>query len=664
MTVFYKYFFVVLIAFTCSVSYAQNAFTNPLLPSGADPWCTYRDGYYYYTNTTGHNITIWKTKNIVDLKSAEKKIVWTPPATGPYSREIWAPEIHYLRGKWYIYFAADSGNNFNHRLYVLENASSDPLQGNWLVKGKLTTPQDKWGIDASVFENKGKIFLIWSGWKGDMNGEQDIFIAKMKNPWTVEGKRTLVSAPTYAWERNGDLNNPNDVTHVNVNEGPEILRHGNKLFLIYSASGCWTDTYSLGMLTATTNSDLLQASSWTKSSHPVFKQSSENHVYATGHNAFFKSPDGKEDYILYHANSKPGEGCGPHRSPRAQKFSWNADGSPDFGEPVAEDVAQPLPSGTIINEKTGKHNPVLNINFPDPTVININGNYYAYATQGIYNGNKNNIQLAVSNDLFSWKYLGDALPQKPVWASETQNFWAPDVLYDEIKKQYVMFYCAKNNDTAYGMCIGVAFSSSPTGPFVDQGSPLMKGKDFRVLDPMAMIDPKTKKKIMYWGSDFAPISVSELTDDWKAILPGTKPVEVMPTNTEKGYTKLVEGAWVDYYDGNYYLYYSGDNCCGDNANYAVMVARSDNAFGPFERLGEADGSGSSVILAKDSIWTAPGHNSIFKDNNGNTWIAYHAIWKKEADKEKVKHENTYVRRVMCIEPVKYVNGWPIVEKKY
>ncbi len=663
MKLFYKYFLLLLTAFTFSVSYGQNTFTNPLLPSGADPWCTYKNGYYYYTNTTGRNVTIWKTKNIVDIKSAEKKTVWTPPATGSYSKEIWAPEIHYLQGKWYIYFAADSGNNFNHRLYVLENASSDPLQGNWIMKGKLATPKDKWAIDVSVFENMGKIYLIWSGWKGDVNGEQDIFIAKMKNPWTVEGNRTLVSTPTYAWERNGDLNNPNDVKHVNVNEGPEILKHGDKIFLIYSASGCWTDTYALGMLTANANADLTKPSSWTKIDHPVFKQSPENHVYATGHNSFFKSPDGTEDYILYHANSKPGEGCGPHRSPRAQKFSWNGDGSPNFGEPVAAGVALPLPSGIITNNVT-QHNPVIDMDFADPTVINVNGTYYAYATQAKHDGKMNNIQVSSSKDLFNWNYEGDALPQKPTWANNTQSFWAPDVIYDSLTRRYVMFYCAKNDDTSVNMCIGVAFAKNPQGPFIDKGVPLLQGKGFSNIDPMAMVDPKTGKKILYWGSDFAPIKVQELNDDWQSFKDGSTAIPVIYPNKEKEYSKLVEGAWVDYHDDKYYLYYSGDNCCGDNANYAVMVARADNAFGPFERLGVANGSGSSVILAKDSIWTAPGHNSIFKDSNGNTWIAYHAIWKDEAEQERAKRENKYVRRVMCIEPVVYKNGWPVVEKKY
>jgi len=316
-------------------------------------------------------------------------------------------------------------------------------------------------------------------------------------------------------------------------------------------------------------------------------------------------------------------------------------------------------------QQTSKHNPVINQDFPDPTVIlGADGKYYAYATNGTHDGKWMNIQVASSTDLFTWNYIGDALPQKALWASTTHNYWAPHVLYDADSKQYVMFFCAKSDDTTYRMCIGVAFSSSPSGPFIDKGSPLMRGKEFKVLDPMAMIDPKTKKKILYWGSDFAPISVTQLTNDWKEISPENKTVAVIPTNTEKDYTKLVEGAWVDYHDGKYYLYYSGDNCCGDNANYAVMVARADNAFGPFTRLGETRANSSSVILAKDSTWFAPGHNSIVRDKSGNIWIVYHAIWNNEAAASRQKHKNLYVRRVMCIEPVEYKNGWPVVIKRY
>lgn len=326
------------------ISRAQT-FTNPLLPSGADPWSIYKDGYYYYTHSMQNKLVIWKTKNLAELKTAEQKTIFIPPANTAYSKELWAPEIHHINGKWYVYFAADDGNNNNHRMYVLENASKDPMKGNWVFKGKVGDATNKWAIDGSVFTYQKQLFMVWAGWEGDINQKQEIYIAKMKNPWTIDGKRHKISTPQFEWEKHGDLNDPNNPPHVDVNEGPQILMNNGKVFLIYSASGCWTDFYALGMLTLT-GKNLLDASSWEKSKQPVFKQSPENGVYAPGHNSFFKSPDGKEDWILYHANSAPGQGCGGQRSPRAQKFTWNADGSPNFGIPLKTGDPIAIPSQT------------------------------------------------------------------------------------------------------------------------------------------------------------------------------------------------------------------------------------------------------------------------------------------------------------------------------
>ncbi len=318
--------------------------TNPLLPSGADPWSIYKEGYYYYTHTLGNRIDIWKTKNLSDLKSAQRKTIFIPPPNTLYSKHLWAPEIHFINEKWYVYFAADNGNNNNHRLYVLENSSDDPFTGQWIFKGKVSDASDKWAIDGSVFFYRKTLYMIWSGWEGDQNGSQGIYIAKMKNPWMIDGKRVRISAAVFDWEKYGDLNDPYNPPHVDVNEGPQILAHRKKLFIIYSASGCWTEKYSLGMLTFTGKKKLLDSSLWRKSEQPVFTQSIENEVYAPGHNSFFKSPDGREDWILYHANSLPGQGCGTHRSPRAQKFNWNKDGTPDFGKPLKISIPINAPS--------------------------------------------------------------------------------------------------------------------------------------------------------------------------------------------------------------------------------------------------------------------------------------------------------------------------------
>ena len=327
---------------------STGSFSNPLLPSGPDPWSIFHEGFYYYMHTTGGNLTVWKTRDITELGSAERKVVWTPPPTGPYSKDIWAPEIHFLDGKWYIYFAADAGTNATHRMWVLENSSRDPLQGEWVLKGKIADPSDRWAIDGSVFEHAGRRYFVWSGWEGDENGTQSIYIARMKNPWTLDGKRVRISTPTYPWEKVGDIRRarPTDgPPHVDVNEGPQFLTRSGRVFLIYSASGCWTDYYVLGMLTARPGANLLDPSSWSKSPRPVFEASPEGKAYAPGHNSFFKSPDGKQDWILYHANPEAGQGCGRNRSPRAQPFTWKPDGTPDFGRPIP--IGEPLnkPSG-------------------------------------------------------------------------------------------------------------------------------------------------------------------------------------------------------------------------------------------------------------------------------------------------------------------------------
>jgi GH43 family beta-xylosidase len=325
-----------------------QTFKNPLHPAGADPWSVYKDGFYYYMHTTGRDLTIRKTKDLSKLADAPKAIVWTPPASGSYSKEIWAPELHFLASKWYIYFAADDGRNRNHRLYVLENSSPDPIQGTWTMKGQLKTPQDKWAIDGSVFEHKGQMYLMWSGWEGDENGRQDIYLCKMSNPWTCAGNRIRISDPQYEWEQHGLLTRPgpDDKPMVLVNEGPQYLKSPNgRVNIIFSASGCWTDYYALGMIYAVPNADLMNPASWKKHPTPVFWANNVKGTYAAGHNSFFKSPDGSQHWILYHANSEAGQGCGKERAPRMQPFTFAANGTPVFGNPLPLEVELSIPKG-------------------------------------------------------------------------------------------------------------------------------------------------------------------------------------------------------------------------------------------------------------------------------------------------------------------------------
>lgn len=313
----------------------SKTFTNPL-KSGADPWVIKKDSFYYYTQTLGNSIAIWKTRAMSKLATGTKITVFTPLPSTPNSSNIWAPELHWLDNKWYIYYSAGSGNDSTQRTWVLENSNPDPMAGTWADKGRIYgTDADFWAIDGSVMEYNGNRYFIWSG-RPDLSVQnQNIYIAKMSNPWTLESPSVMISRPEFAWEKTGGP----------VNEAPEFLQGAGKFFIIYSASGCWTDDYTLGRLTLTDNGNPLIPLHWTKSSNPVFSKKTEGNVYGPGHNAFFKSPDGKEDWIIYHANTNSNEGCADKRNIRIQKISWNSDGSPHFGMPAGTGSTINVPSG-------------------------------------------------------------------------------------------------------------------------------------------------------------------------------------------------------------------------------------------------------------------------------------------------------------------------------
>lgn len=321
-------------------------------------------------------------------------------------------------------------------------------------------------------------------------------------------------------------------------------------------------------------------------------------------------------------------------------------------------VHRPLPDLTYVN-------PVIDADFPDPAVIRApDGYYYAYATQTERDGRMVNIQVARSANLAEWQHLGDALPAKPAWASRTQDFWAPHVHRDGAR--YIMYYSAKPDaaltDPARGLCLAVATAASPAGPFVDKGSALQCGDGFVNIDPMSFDDPATGKRLLYWGSGFQPIKVQELASDRVSFAAGSRPVDlVAPARTAElaDYRKLVEGAWVIRRGGWYYLFYSGDNCCGPRAHYAVLVARSRSATGPFEPKRGPGGSGGGVILEARGNWHAPGHNSIVTDAAGQDWIVYHGVDRRRPRQKPTDEVNT--RRVMLIDKIRWSDGWPSID---
>ncbi len=302
-------------------------------------------------------------------------------------------------------------------------------------------------------------------------------------------------------------------------------------------------------------------------------------------------------------------------------------------------------------------NPVLGRDFPDPAVLRAaDGWIYAYATQAYTANGALNIQVARSRDLVSWEHLGDALPGKPAWAATKQVFWAPHVIYDGLR--YIMYFSAEP-DAAKGKCLAVAVAAVPEGPFLDIGNPLLCGEGVEHIDPMAFDDPQTGSRLLYWGSGAKPIRVQELAPDRLRFLPGSESREILFPDAQNPYLSLVEGAWVTYRHGTYYLYYSGDRCCGLEPRYAVMVARAASARGPFEPYREPGAAGASPILARNGFWIAPGHNSVFTDDAGDDWMLYHAVDAGRAYFED-RPRGRGSERVMLLDPISYRDGWPRV----
>lgn len=312
-----------------------ETFANPLLASGPDPWVLAHEGVFYYTHTLGDRVALWRTEDITQLTDAQKRVVWTPPAHGPNAHSIWAPELHRMNGKWYIYYSATASGHKDdgHRgVFVLENSSPDPLTGTWIDRGRVNTSQA--GIDGTVFQYRGMTYFAYSPYVGSVSA---IALARMANPWTLEGGETVIARPDKPWEDQGGRR---------ILEGPEFLESPTgRVFLTYSAGACWSDNYALGLLELKPDSELLSRESWSKYPDPVL--SSANGVFATGHNGFFRSPDGREQWIIFHANPGPAMGCTSKRAPHAAKISWTANGQPLFPPPTPPRVRIQKPSGTI-----------------------------------------------------------------------------------------------------------------------------------------------------------------------------------------------------------------------------------------------------------------------------------------------------------------------------
>lgn len=303
---------------------------HPLIEQRADPHLSRVDGRYWFTaSVPGYDaIEIRSATTLGELSTATPCVIWRKHDSGPMSWHVWAPELHRIDGRWFVYFAAsERGDIWKLRMYVLECAGPDPLRDDWVERGQIHTPEEGFSLDATPFEHAGRQYLCWA--QKSPPTESNLYLAELANPWTLKTAPVCISRPTLAWERIGFC----------VNEGPAVLKRHGRVFIAYSAAA--TDAnYCMGLLWADEGADLLDAASWQKSPTPVFATDAAAGQYGPGHNSFTTTPDGATDLLVYHARNYrdiTGDPLNdPNRHTRVQAFGWRADGFPDFGTPVPD----------------------------------------------------------------------------------------------------------------------------------------------------------------------------------------------------------------------------------------------------------------------------------------------------------------------------------------
>ena len=289
------------------------------------------DGTYYFTASIPayDGIVLRHSDTLAGLKDAEEVRVWQKHDKGIMSEHIWAPELHYLDGKWYIYYAGgDIDDVWAIRPYILECADQDPMTGNWVEKGKMTRAEEDefsfeaFSLDGTVFENRGKHYYIWAEKVGVGKQISNLYIAEMENPCKLKTVQVLLTTPDYDWERIGFW----------VNEGPAVIHHDGKIYMTYSASETGA-AYCMGMLSISEDADLLDPAMWKKERYPVLETNAEKGIYGPGHNSFTEDEQGNP-IMVYHARTEEKiEGnplYNPNRHAMLMKLTWGEDGRPVF----------------------------------------------------------------------------------------------------------------------------------------------------------------------------------------------------------------------------------------------------------------------------------------------------------------------------------------------
>ncbi len=310
----------------------QLKFNTPWILQRADPYVyKHTDGWYYFTASVPayDGICLRRARSLAQLPQSEEVEIWHKHEDGPMSVHIWAPELHYLDGKWYVYYSGgDKDNIWEIRPYVLECQGDDPLASEWKELGKMQKAEDdpfsfeSFSLDGTVLENKGRFYYIWAEKVSVGSQISNLYIAEMENPHKLKTAQVLLTSPDYDWERIGFW----------VDEGPGVIKHGGKLFLTYSASETGV-YYCMGMLSADEDADLLDPLSWKKERYPVLQSDASKGIYGPGHNSFTTDEEGN-DILVYHMRTEEkivGDPLyNPNRHACLMRIQWDEKGWPVF----------------------------------------------------------------------------------------------------------------------------------------------------------------------------------------------------------------------------------------------------------------------------------------------------------------------------------------------
>ncbi len=264
-------------------------------------------------------------------------------------------------------------------------------------------------------------------------------------------------------------------------------------------------------------------------------------------------------------------------------------------------------------------NPVIAGDFPDPSVIRVGADYYAAATTGDWSPF---FTIAHSKDLVNWKIIGSVFPKKPAWAKG--DFWAPEIAED--KGKFYIFYTARR-DEGKGkkgtLCAAVAVADKPDGVYADKGA--LVCQEMGSIDAFFTRD-ENDKPFLVWKEDGNDrqqptwLYAQALNENLTKLV--GKPKKLFRNEGSGWENHVVEGADIVRRDGWFYMFYSGNACCGRSCNYALGVARSKTLLGKWEK------NPANPILAANEVWQCPGHGTIVKTPDGSDFLLYHAYRKR------------------------------------